>query len=129
MNYRLSAPFLRGSEKEQLICNLDSRYAENTGECLLFDWIEIIKDHLQKLDHNNAFVEDKDFDSRSVINDQSYDASSSSKSLTVKGNTEHNKLGKASVETCCDIGALQITKFQPNRDTTHDVLVLSLIHI
>ena len=128
LHYRLSAPFLRGSEKEQLICNLDSRYADNPGECLLFDWIEIIKDHLQTLEHDNAFVEPTSFDPKSVINDQSYDASSSSKSLTAKGNTNHNKLEKASVESCCDIGALQITKFQPNRDSTHDILICPEIY-
>ena len=128
LHYRLSAPFLRGSEKEQLICNLDSRYAENPGECLLFDWIEIIKDHLQTLEHENAFVEPTFFDPNAVINEQSYDASSSSKSPASKGATEHNKLEKASVESCCDIGALQITKFQPNRDSTHDVLICPEIY-
>ena len=128
LNYRLSAPFLRGSEKEQLICNLDSRYAENPGECLLFDWIEIIKDHLQTLEHENAFVEPTSFDPHAVINDQSYDVYSSSKSPTEKGNTEHNKLGKASVESCCDIGTLQITQNQPNRDSTQDVLICPEIY-
>ena len=126
--YRLSAPFLRGSEKEQLICNLDSRYAENPGECLLFDWIEIIKDHLQTLEHDNANLEPTFLDPHSVINDQSYDASSSSKSLTAKGNTEHNKLGKANNESCCDIGALQITQNQLNRDSTHEVLICPEIY-
>ena len=126
--YRLSAPFLRGSEKEQLICNLDSRYAENPGECLLFDWIEIIKDHLQTLEHDNAFVEPTFFDLHSVINEQSYDASSSSNSLTAKGNKEHNKPGKASVESCCDIGALQITQNQLNRDSTHELLICPEIY-
>ena len=101
LHYRLSAPFLRGSEKEQLICNLDSRYAENPGECLLFDWIEIIKDHLQTLEHDNAFVEPTFSDPNSVIKDQSYDVSSSYKSLTAKGNTGHKKLGKASVPLQC----------------------------
>ena len=128
LNYRLSAPFLRGSEKEQLICNLDSRYAENPGECLLFDWIEMIKDHLQTLEHDNAFDEPTFFDPHSVINDQSYDASSSSKSLTAKGNTQHNRHGNTSVEGCCDIGALQITKLQPNRDRTNDVLICPEIY-
>ena len=128
LHYRLSAPFLRGSEKEQLICNLDSRYADNPGECLLFDWIEIIKDHLQTLEHDNGFVEPTFFDTHSVINDQSYDASSSSKSLTPKGDTEHKKLGQASVENCCDIGALQITQNQLNRDSTHEVRIYPEIY-
>ena len=52
MLFRLSAPFLRGEDKEQLIKSLDSRYEDNPGECILFDWIEIIKDHIQQFDAN-----------------------------------------------------------------------------
>ena len=48
--FRLFAPFLRGDEKEKLISSLDNRYADNPGECILFDWIELIKDHIQQFE-------------------------------------------------------------------------------
>ena len=60
MNFRLFAPFLRGEEKEKLIISLDNRYADNPGECILFDWIETIKDHIQQLEtshHSNVISE------------------------------------------------------------------------
>ena len=49
---RLFAPFLRGDEKEELIQSLNNRYADNPGECILFDWIELIKEHVQTFDSN-----------------------------------------------------------------------------
>jgi hypothetical protein len=58
--FRLSAPFLRGEEKEQLIKCLDNRYDDNPGECILFDWIEIIKDHIQQFDANLHLRQAKD---------------------------------------------------------------------
>ena len=31
---------------------MDNRYNDNPKECVIFDWIEIIKDHIQQLDHS-----------------------------------------------------------------------------
>ena len=67
---RLFAPFLRGDEKEKLISSLDNRYADNPGECILFDWIELIKDHIQQFESSLPSTVISDDQLESVIHDQ-----------------------------------------------------------
>lgn len=57
---RLSAPFLRGEQKEKLLEYLDERSDNNIGECILYDWIEIIKDYLQEIDVKRILTQSKD---------------------------------------------------------------------
>jgi len=44
--YQLNAPWLRGEERSRLCTALEDIYCENLGECIVFKWVERIRDFL-----------------------------------------------------------------------------------
>jgi len=56
--YQKSAPFLRGSEKQELCSLLDEIYVDNLGECLVFLWVEQIRTFLQERSDVIGDIED-----------------------------------------------------------------------
>ncbi|XP_046382427.1 protein IMPACT-A-like isoform X2 [Ischnura elegans] len=52
--YQLSAPWLKGQERQNICVQLEEIYLENIGESVLFQWIEKLRDILQsKEEHSN----------------------------------------------------------------------------
>ena len=85
---------------------MDSRYEDNPGECILFDWIEIIKDHIQQFNANLHLRPSKDIED-SVIQKESNIVHSVKKDLN-------------DLEMCltsCDISPVKID--DQNKNTEH----------
>ena len=98
-------------EKEKLLTSLDKRYTDNPGECLLFDWIEIIKDHLQQID-TKRICQDVIHCNESVISIPS--KNQKRESLPLQGNQGRNNLflsGRSSNTSGLKIGHFLISVF------------------
>ena len=66
---------------------MDEHFIANTGECILYDWIEIIKDYLQQLDFGQILNETKRVN-ESVISSSTNDKNTGNLTPQVKHTSE-----------------------------------------